>query len=275
MFYSIDKIFVLGLLKNKKHIEHKFNNLFSFEDKKKVVYHYTEGVGNNSNNDGSYNANLKQILAHNTNDAISRNIFQNHINIIEQGYLGNYRNIMILEDDAIWDIKKSQPILTKMNKYILNESHTFDILYLGYCNYPYVFSAINIFNPSIVRPFSPLCAHGYVVNREGLKKILYYQKLLYPTFDGHIDKFFSTSHLKKKALYPQVVFQQRPPALFVKACDLLRFNKISFNTMCVVNENLSVLACLVFYGLLFALIWKGLRSSSFNLNQQEGVVDLI
>ena len=155
MFYSIDKIFILGLLKNKKSIESKFNNLFvSKEDRQKIVYHFTEGIGHNTTNDGSYNASLRQILSHSTKDNISKNIFENHIKIIEKGYIGKYKNIMILEDDAIWDVKKSQQMIMKVNKFVLSYPFSFDILYLGYCNFPYLFSAMNITNPSFVRPFS-------------------------------------------------------------------------------------------------------------------------
>jgi hypothetical protein len=260
MFNSIDKIFVLGLLKHKKAIEEKFNNLFvSNDDKKKLVYHYTEGVGNQTSNDGSYNANLKQILGHNTTDAISKDIFMNHIKIIEKAYLGKHQNIMVLEDDAVWDVKKALPIVTKMNNFILTQPKSFDILYLGYCNYPFMFSAFNLKNPSIVRPFRPLCAHGYIVNREGLAKILYYQKLVYPTFDGHIDKFYATcSHLTKKAVFPQFIFQEKAPALYTKACDIIGVN-VSFDTICKINENLSLVMCLLFYGLLFLVVFKLLR----------------
>ena len=111
MFHSIDKIFVLGLQKHQESIENKFNNLFSSnDDKKKLVYHYTQGVGNQTSNDGSYDANLRQILGHNTNDAISKDIFVNHIKIIEKAYLGKHKNIMVLEDDAVWDVKKALPM---------------------------------------------------------------------------------------------------------------------------------------------------------------------
>lgn len=263
MFHSIDKIFVLGLLKNKKSIEEKFNNLFvSKDDKMKIVYHYTEGVKNRTNNDGSYDANLKQILGHNTNDAISKDIFINHIKIIEKAYLGKHQNIMVLEEDAVWNVKKALPIVTKMNNFILTQPKSFDILYLGYCNYPFVFSALNLRNPSIVRPFRPLCAHGYVVNREGLAKILYYQKLVYPTFEGHIDKFYATcSHLRKKSMFPQFIFQDKPPALYTKACDIIGVN-VSFDTICKLNEIFSVVMCLFLYGLLFLVVFKLLRNAT-------------
>jgi len=265
MFHSIDKIFVLGLLKNKKSIEEKFNNLFvSKDDKMKIVYHYTEGVKNRTNNDGSYDANLKEILGHNTKDEISKDIFINHIKIIEKGYLGKHKNIMVLEDDAIWNVKTALPIVTKMNNFILKKPSSFDILYMGYCNYPYMFSSFNIRNPSIVRPFRPLCAHGYVVSRQGLEKILYYQKLLYPDFDGHIDKFYANcSFLRKKGVFPQFVFQEKPPALYTKACDIIGIN-LSFDTICKVNENLSVFLCLLFYGLLFVVVFRLLSHTTTN-----------
>ena len=92
-----------------------------------------------------------------------------------------------------------------------------------------------------------------------MANILYYQKLLFPDYDGHIDKFYATcSSLKKKAIYPQIMFQEKPPALFVKACDIIGINP-SFKSICILSENLSIIVCFLFYALLFGICWKIFR----------------
>ena len=82
MFLNVDKIIVLGLLKNKEKIEKKFSNMFT-DHTKKLEYHLVPGVGS-TQNDGNYYSSLWSILHHRTIDNISKDIFKNHVNIYKK-----------------------------------------------------------------------------------------------------------------------------------------------------------------------------------------------
>lgn len=250
-YYSLDKIFVLSLIRNKNIVQEKFNTMFSKDDKqKRLTFYFTEGIKNNNNpvNNGNYDASLREIITHTSIDAISKNIFLNHMSILKLAKEKKYQNIMILEDDAIWNNEQANKMIPIVNKYVEKNKFNFDICYLGYINHPYIFSFPDMFNFNFVKPYSPLTAHGYIITQSGIDKILYYQNLLYPNFNVHLDKFYSTSkNLRKIATFPQYIFQDKDPALYIKGMDTLGL-KIPFKTMCKINEFLSLFICfLIFY----------------------------
>ena len=108
MIYNVDKIFILGLLKNKTKIEKKFNSIF--QDKRfsgKLDYYLVPGVGS-ATNDGLYDTSLWSIINHKTMDNISKDIFKNHVDIYQKSKEMNYDRVMILEDDAIFQSEKNK-----------------------------------------------------------------------------------------------------------------------------------------------------------------------
>jgi hypothetical protein len=232
----VNRIYVLGLQKNETEIHSAYKSILPLEKTQMVL---KEGVGN-SQNDGKMESSLWKILNHSTIDAVSRDIFKNHISIIREAYENTTNEtVLILEEDARfpnWDQKKWDNIENFLRTY----PTSWDIFYLGYCNWPY-FSSLMV-TKNIVKVSSPLTAHAYILNRNGMAKILTTfenQNNLYANM--HIDKFFlKIPNFRKYAAFPMVSFQEKCPGLYLKACDKLKC-RILFSTFCKVNELISII----------------------------------
>jgi hypothetical protein len=232
----VNRIYVLGLQKNETEIHSAYKSILPLEKTQMVL---KEGVGN-SQNDGKMESSLWKILNHSTIDAVSRDIFKNHISIIREAYENTTNEtVLILEEDARfpnWNQKKWDNIENFLTKY----PTSWDIFYLGYCNWPY-FSSLMV-TKNVVKVSSPLTAHAYILNRNGMAKILTtfeQQKDFYSNM--HIDKFFlEIPKFRKYAAFPMVSFQEKCPGLYLKACDKLKC-RILFSTFCKINEQISTI----------------------------------
>lgn len=257
MFFNIDKIFVLSLIKHKDSVKKKFNTIFS-ENREKLSFEFVRGVGSNKN-DGQFDSNLFSILQHSTVDDISMNIFHNHIQIIKKAVDLKLNQICILEDDAIFDSISEQKMET-INRWL--DEHEWDIFYLGYCNWPYIVSFPTL-TPGIIRPMSPLTAHGYLVSKSGMTKILDIlmkepkNKLL------HIDKFYAqTKDFKKYGIFPMICHQDKNPALFLKACDKMNLKNIEFKRICQCNEWISIIIFLILVFIFVIFIFFSMKMTN-------------
>ena len=255
LLHNVDKIFILGLLKNKTRIISKFDSIFndkSFDGK--LEYHLVNGVGS-ATNDGLYDSSLWSILQHKTMDRISRDIFKNHVDIYKKSKQMHYERVMILEDDAIFTSYKNQNQLNFLNSYIRNNEN-YDIFYLGYVNWPILWSSFC--NPFVIKPFSPLTAHAYIINRNGIQKILEMIQTNPELQSIHIDKLLATSKtIKKKAAFPMISFQEKDPSLYLKACDKIGIY-IEFIKFSRINENISIYIPILFYCFLFLIFTKNI-----------------
>lgn len=255
MLHNVDKIFILGLLKNKTRIISKFDSIFNdklFDGK--LEYHLVNGVGS-ATNDGLYDSSLWSILQHKTMDRISRDIFKNHVDIYKKSKQMDYERVMILEDDAIFTSYKNQNQLNFLNSYIRNNEN-YDIFYLGYVNWPILWSSFS--NPFVIKPFSPLTAHAYIINRNGIQKILEMIQTNPELQSIHIDKLLATSKtIKKKAAFPMISFQEKDPSLYLKACDKIGIY-IDFIKFSRINENISIYIPILFYCFLFLIFTKNI-----------------
>ena len=255
MLHNVDKIFILGLLKNKTRIISKFDSIFndkSFDGK--LEYYLVNGVGS-ATNDGLYDSSLWSILQHKTMDRISRDIFKNHVDIYKKSKQMDYERVMILEDDAIFTSYKNQNQLNFLNSYIRNNEN-YDIFYLGYVNWPILWSSFS--NPFVIKPFSPLTAHAYIINRNGIQKILEMIQTNPELQSIHIDKLLATSKtIKKKAAFPMISFQEKDPSLYLKACDKIGIY-IDFIKFSRINENISIYLPILFYCFLFLIFTKNI-----------------
>ena len=252
MFFNVDKIIVLGLLKNKAEIEKKFSSMFT-DHTKKLEYHLVPGVGS-TQNDGNYHSSLWSILHHRTIDNISKDIFKNHVNIYKNARRNNWNRILVLEDDVVFP-----KIYPKQNKVVnrwLTENKSYDILYLGYCNWPWIWSTFR--NSYIVKPAYPLTLHSYIINRKGMDKVLNLIQSNPKLEDLHIDKLLAQEKsLHKFAVFPMIGFQAKDPSLYSKACDKLGIY-VNFTTFCRINEYVSLiipifLFCLFFFYFFFRI----------------------
>ena len=213
----VDKIIVLGLLKNKSTIETKFQNIFNEKNFQKTEFYLVPGVGSRMNN-ASMNAKLPDILRHTATNKISEDIFYNHIDIVKKYYEKNdtdSNRILILEEDCEFDTSRCsshEKNQKKITDFLVNPASSWDVLFLGYTNWPLPFSrpVIDRACPlNLIIPFSPLTAHAYILNRTGMEKIL---QAAFPYLEArqsaslanhppHIDKFYASLASLKNWLY--------------------------------------------------------------------------
>jgi hypothetical protein len=254
MKISVDKVVVLTLEKNEKKIKNKFDPLFP---KKQLEYYITKGVGT-TQNDGTMNSSLWKIMCHDTIDKISIDIFKNHVNIIKKCFHNpNIQTVLILEDDAYfpnWDQVK----WNKTEQWLQQNPQRWDIFFLGYCNWPTMWSKITTRN--IVKLSSPLTAHAYILNKNGMFKILKTIEKNPHCKKMHIDKLFTKiPKFYKYGSFPMVSFQEKCPGLYLKACDKMGV-RVLFSTCCKWNEWVSVILPIIVYLFLLVIclyfVWK-------------------
>lgn len=238
---SVDSIYVLGLQKYETETYNAFKSILPLN---KTNFIFKEGVGN-THNDGKMQSSLWNILNHNTIDAVSKDIFKNHISIIRNVYYNSKEEtILILEEDARFP-KWNQIKWNRIEKFLRENKDSWDIFYLGYCNWPFV-SSIMI-TKDVVKVSSPLTLHAYILNRAGMKKILStLEKSKMNYHNMHIDKFFlKIPNFRKYAAFPMISFQEKCPGLYLKACDKMGL-RILFSTFCRFNEYISLLIPILF-----------------------------
>lgn len=241
-FYG-EKIYILGL--ERKDSPQWRSEFESILPKEKIEFFIGKGI-QNPKNDGTFDTSLKSIMNFEICDPVSKDIFQNHVKILQDAYEKNYSTIMVLEDDATfpnWDSEKWDRIQSDLQKY----QAKWDICYLGYCQWPFFLSTF--FTRDLIRIKTPLTTHAYVISRTGIEKFLsFYQSLPDLEKRYHIDKaLHKTPTMKMVGVFPMIAFQKTCPALFVKAFDKLNC-RLLFSTFCRINEWVCV--CLPFLLLL-------------------------
>lgn len=242
MLNVIKKIYVLQLAKNdgaemQHHLQERFPNV-------PVRVWEVEGKTVNKN-EGSINLSLWRILCHDYVDEVAKDIAKNHMAMIRDAHDSGEECVLFLEEDARLD-NASLSRLKGVNEW-LQHSSSWDIFFLGYCNWPLVASFFVTTN--VVKLWSPLAAHAYILNRRGMQKILNYtengQKL-----SQHVDKIYATMPLLQRyGMFPMIAFQSKEPALFTKACDKLNIN-ISMRTLCIFNQYLSLFIPILIIGMI-------------------------
>lgn len=239
MLEIVDKIMILKLKKNEssemeKHIEERFPN-------KKYEFYEVEGKTINKN-EGSINMTVFKIMKHDYIDDIVLDITKNHIEMIKKAYNENHNTVLFMEEDARIE-KNNITKCNNVNKW-LRTNNKWDIMYLGYCNWPYPISFM--INLNVVKVWSPVATHCYILNRRGMQKILNYTENGKINMNMHIDKMYTKiPNLQKYAIFPMIAFQNKEPALFLKACDLMNI-KCSMKTASIVVQYLSLLLPLIF-----------------------------
>lgn len=198
-------------------------------------------------NNGSGNKPLKNALFNNTEcDEVCSNITSNHFSMIEKAYNLGLNRILILEDDARFDMPINIDKLKRVETW-LNEND-WDIFYFGSCPWP-----VMIYIPysrDIVKTPSPQLAHSYLLNRKGMEKVLKHKDRR----DFQIDVLLSKIDMLKFAIFPSICFQCVDPALYRQTKIPIPFRKIS-TTM----EYISLLAPLVLVIIIVYAIYYCLR----------------
>jgi hypothetical protein len=242
-----EKIYVLGL--ESKDTPDWRKNFDSFIPNDKLEFCIKKGA-KNPKNEGKMDCSMLEILNHSNINNVSMDIFKNHIDIMKNALQSNYNCVMILEDDASfpnWNEQKWQKIQNW-----LSSNKNWDIFYLGYCSWPSLFSIL--VNRDIVRLFAPLCLHGYIINKQGIQKILEQLEMKDYAKLYHVDKYIGyKAPLKKFGAFPMICFQKECPALYLKACDKMGV-RFQFKNFCRLNEWMSVGIPFILFFVIFLIV---------------------
>lgn len=154
------------------------------------------------------------LMCLNVTDDVSNDIAKNHLILVAKAFKENWKTVMILEDDALFDRPMDLFKLQRIAEWI--RFHPFDVFYFGYCPWPIPVTFME--TPDVVRIVSPYASHAYVLSRTGMEKIM--RHLMDNHLDAshlnmHYDKFLATiPGLQKFGIFPMINFQSADPALY-------------------------------------------------------------
>jgi hypothetical protein len=246
MLDFLNHVYVLTL-KNKPHdaLRERYDDLFPSRYKLFEV----EGTPKNANG-GEIGSSVFKIMRHHEIDATALDITENHTAMIREAHAQGHDNVLFLEDDALFT-PLSKEKENRVKEWMLSTSPKWDIFFMGYCPWPLLSSFM--VTRDVVRVFTPVCAHAYVLNRSGMEKMLMF--LEEPQHRRHhFDKIFQLiPHFRKYAVFPMISFQEVGPALYVKAMDQLGIT-VSFLTMCRALEWASILVPVVLLAIMVLLL---------------------
>lgn len=247
MLEFIQSVYLLTLKgKDVPTLKKKYSDTFG-DDRLHILE--AEGTPKNSNS-GNLTTGFFKILRHDAVDDTALDITRNHLHMIKEMYTKGVATCLFLEDDAEFE---EFPIHAQISvRDWMKRSH-WDIFYLGYCPWPILFSLLT--TRRIVRVYTPLTTHAYILSRSGMEKVLEYTKKN-GTHTLHIDKLFSKiPSFRRFALFPMVSFQNQDPALYTKACDYLGV-RFSFKTLSRILERVSVLIPFLLIFCICFLCWR-------------------
>ena len=234
---TINKVLVLTLEDTDTLPLLNYYNIF-FEKNMIEFYRVPNEKSKRPINEGHLDTRFWDIICHRSLDEISQAITKNHISMIRYALDKKYERVIFLEDDArflhIDNMRNQELSIRKM----IESGKIWDIIYMGYCPWPCLFSYF--VQKNMVRLFTPLTSHAYILNTTSMMKITdFFDKHDNAVF-MHIDKLFSTiPNLKKYGVFPSISFQDKDPALFVKAMDFCGLS-IPFSYLSRVMEYVAI-----------------------------------
>lgn len=142
-------------------------------------------------------------------------------------------------------------VVQKINR---SSSSFLDILYLGYCNWPWICSFY--VDSCLVRPMSPLLAHAYILHREGYEKMRAFQKT-WGNRPIHFDKFLcKIPSFRKYAVHPILAYQSKNPALMTKLTDQWNITISNYSFLTIFHW-MSMVISLVLILICMGLVFRG------------------
>jgi hypothetical protein len=245
----VDHIYVLKLKRNDTeelagHLAERFPGV-------PVRWYEVDGIGSSVKNEGRMELSVWSIMRHRHMDEVSKDILRNMIGMIREAHDKGLERVLFLEEDVYFEPFALRPQTVSW----LKKDRSWDVFYLGYCSWPWPVAFCK--RREVVRVWSPLLCHAYMLHRRGMEKLLAFTADGTKNMDRHIDKMISTlPGMRKYARFPMVAFQKKDPALFVKGCDRLGI-RVSLRTVSRLMEYISVVLPVVLVLLLcfFLVRW--------------------
>jgi len=243
----IDEIIILKLESNKLSSKLKEQLKKNFPNIEPKIFQ-VKGVLTGKN-DGYLTQSFFSILCHNTYDNVALDITKNHLKMIES--VKDKKNVLFLEEDSIFNdnFEIYWKNICNYYKYKID----YDIFYLGYCNWPILLSFF--ITKNIIKPYSPLLAHAYILSNSGIQKVLNYAE---KNSSIHIDKMFTKiPNFNKFASNPILTYQNKNPALMTKALDYLNIsisNTNFLNSFHYISIIMSFIITFIFIYIIFNIL---------------------
>ena len=183
---------------------------------------------------------------------VCENLFMNTYQTLKKAYDNNFNNVVILEDDARFELplnkKKISHVLDWMN------NNEWDLFYLGHTSYT-PFGMLK--TRYIVKPTKPLLAHAIIFSKTGIYKVLHAMEytILYNRDNiKHVDFFYnSIPNLKQYAVFPSISYQNRCPALVPKYIN--NYNRL-FYCLEIISVIVPFMIIIILIFLIILLIYK-------------------
>lgn len=195
-------------------------------------------VGKDNNVSGE-DLTLWDILCHHRTDHVSNRIAQNHITLVQKALSNNSKNVLIMEDDARFELPLPVEKLDRIQAWL--SDNEYDLFYFGHCPWPLLFSFL--LTRDIVRITSPYTCHAYIVSRSGMHKILsHVQDRDISQLNVHYDRLLNEIPLQKYGVFPSINFQNKEPALYREGIQRLlpSFSYVPFRFMVRSLETVSI-----------------------------------
>lgn len=200
---------------------------------------------------------LDMVLNKKSCNKFCQNLSRNHYNAIIKAYDDGVSNLLIFEDDAVFDTPIDYDLLYKITTWL--KSNDWDVFYFGQLAFPnpfmYPVSTFGIF-----RIFNQVLAHAYALNRSGMKVVIdnYTDTIQNDVLIGRLP-------IRKYTIIPSLCYQNvcpghykiimrklgiTSPPLFKKVC-------IYTNIICVVS---SILVIVFFVKILIMMLNKNVHT---------------
>lgn len=250
MIDGLDRIMVLTL--DTTDTDRLMNYYTKFFDKDKIEFYRVARTNSRPINEGTLDTRFIDIVLHRSLDDTSMSITRNHIEMIRSAYTNDYEYVLFLEDDARFKSLSDNNYIPQIIRQNLSRKKEWEIFYMGYCPWPCMLSYF--VHQNIVRVFTPLTCHAYILHRHSMEKILIYFDQTKSASKTHIDKLFcKIPGLRKHAIFPSIAFQERDPALYTKAMDFCGVS-IPFAYLSRVLEYVSIILPIVIMSLIILFI---------------------
>jgi hypothetical protein len=199
------------------------------------------------------NASLYELLSHTTCDETAKNILDNHVATIRKAYSNKYNNVVILEDDARFQLPINKNKIKRVVDWL--KRNYWEIFFFGHCPWMIPFSTFQ--TKDIVQPYSALLAHCYVLNRKGMYNVL--KKIdrffLSSLKIKQIDMVFSSSNMYKYAIFPSISYQNKAPAIYKSILKKIGI-KLPYNSIFYMLELIAVLIPLLLFAIVMCILVK-------------------
>jgi hypothetical protein len=218
MWEFIEAIFILTTDRSVERVDRIRAHLKDIGMKQSEIVTFHASATGTTNDGADVSGNLLDIMSLRITDKVTNEIAKNHLSLVRKAYDAGHKNVLILEDDAVFTTPIPTEKITRIKEWLAN--HTYDIFYFGYCPWPIPISFIMA--QDVVSIVSPYCAHAYLLSRSGMEKVLAYTKE-HGTADIHYDKLLATiPNFAKFGAFPTLCFQEDGPALYKRAIHPLQ-----------------------------------------------------